>query len=83
MVPRLRNLVLTATPEQLGMRYGGGRRNLVVEANEIAAFPQWFLSAEEILFTLARHETEPDLGNNATKEWSWTVSHHVVRCYAL
>jgi hypothetical protein len=70
MVPRLRNLVLTASPEQLGKQYGGGRRNLIVEANEIAAFPQWFSFAEEILFTLACHETEPDLGNNATKVWS-------------
>ncbi len=70
MVPRLHSLVLTATPEQLGMRYVGGRRNLVVEASEIAAFPQWFFFAEEILFTLARHETEPDLGNNATTVWS-------------
>jgi hypothetical protein len=70
MVPRLHNLVLTATPEQLGKHYGGGRRNLVVEANEIASFPQWFFFAEEILFTLARHETEPDLGNNATKVWA-------------
>jgi len=70
MVPRLRNLVLAATPENLSKRYGGGRRNLVVEANEIAAFPQWFVFAEEILFTLACHETEPGLGNNATKVWS-------------
>jgi hypothetical protein len=70
MVPWLHNLVLTATPEQLGKEYGGGRRNLVVEASEIAAFPQWFVFAEEILFTLARHETEPGLGNNATKVWS-------------
>jgi len=70
MVPRLRNLVLTATPEDLSGRYGSARRNLVVEANEIAAFPQWFVFAEEILFTLARHETEPGLGNNATKVWS-------------
>jgi hypothetical protein len=70
MVPRLCNLVVTATPEQLGKGYGGGRRNLVVEANEIAAFPQWFHFAEEILFTLARHETEPGLGNNATEQWS-------------
>jgi hypothetical protein len=68
MVPKLRGLVLTASPEQLGKR--GGRRNLVVEANEIAAFPQWFVFAEEILFTLAYHETEPGLGNNATKVWS-------------
>jgi len=70
MVPRLHNLVLTATPEQLGKGYGAGRRNLVVEANEIAAFPQWFFAAEEILFTLARYETEPALGNNATELWS-------------
>jgi hypothetical protein len=70
MVPRLRNLVLTAAPQDLGERYGSGRRNLVIEANEIAAFPQWFVFAEEILFTLARHETEPGLGNNATKVWS-------------
>ncbi len=70
MVPRLHNLVLTASPEQLGKRYGGGRRNLVAEANEIAAFPQWFDFAEEILFTLARQETEPHLGNNATEVWS-------------
>src|SRR5258708_4161813 len=70
MVPQLRNLALTATPEQLGKGCGSGRRDLVVEANEIAAFPQWFFFAEEILFTLARHETEPDLGNNATKTWS-------------
>ena len=70
MVPRLRNLVLTATPEQLRVQFAGGRRNLVVEANEIAAFPEWFFLAEEILFALARHETEPGIGNNATKVWS-------------
>lgn len=70
MVPRLRNLVMTAAPEDLSKRYGSGRRNLVVEATEIAAFPQWFVFAEEILFTLARHESEPGLGNNATKVWS-------------
>jgi hypothetical protein len=70
MVPRLRNLVLAATSEQLGQRHGGGRRSLVTEANELALFPQWFPFAEEILFALARHETEPDLGNNATKVWA-------------
>ena len=70
MVPRLRNLVLTAKPEQLQVRYGGGRSELVVEAGEIAAFPQWFTLAEEILFTLALHEIAPDIGNNATKVWS-------------
>lgn len=70
MMPRLRDLVVNAAPEQLGVRDGGGRRHLVVEASEIAAFPQWFLSAEDILFTLARHETEPGLGNSATEAWA-------------
>src|ERR1700735_379980 len=69
MVPRLLNLVRTATPEQLRKQYVGGRRSLVVEANEIAAFPKWFPLAEEILFALARYETEPGLGKNATKVW--------------
>ena len=70
MVPRLHQLVMAATPEQLGKRHGGGRRNLVTDALEIASFPQWFFFAEEILFTLARDESEPDLGNNATKVWA-------------
>jgi len=70
MVPRLHQLVMAATPEQLGKHYGGGRRHLVTDALEIASFPQWFFFAEEILFTLARDESEPDLGNNATKVWA-------------
>jgi hypothetical protein len=70
MVPRLHQRVMAATPEQLGKRYGGGRRSLVTDANEISAFPQWFFLAEEILFALARNESEPDLGNNATKIWA-------------
>jgi hypothetical protein len=70
MVPRLHQLVMAATEEQLSKRYGGGRRNLVTDALEIASFPQWFFFAEEMLFTLARDESEPDLGNNATKVWA-------------
>jgi hypothetical protein len=71
MVPQLRIASCwPPRPSSLGRRHRGGRRNLVAEANEIAAFPQWFCFAEEILFTLARHETEPGLGNNATKVWS-------------
>jgi hypothetical protein len=69
MVPRLHKLVLNATAEQLGVTYGGGRRSLVVDAGEIAAFQQWFSFAEEILFTLALHESEPGIGNNATEMW--------------
>jgi hypothetical protein len=70
MVPRLHQLVMAATPDQLGKRHGSGRRQLVTDVNEIASFPQWFRFAEEILFTLARNESEPDLGNNATKVWA-------------
>jgi len=66
MVPRLHSLVQNATAEQLS---GGGRRQLVVDAGEIAAFRQWFFFAEEILFMLALHENEPGLGNNATEMW--------------
>jgi hypothetical protein len=40
------------------------------QAGELAAFPQWFSFAEEILFALALHETEPHVGNNATKVWA-------------
>jgi hypothetical protein len=69
MIPRLRNLVIRTDASKLATR-SSGRRNLVVEASEIAAFPQWFACAEEILFTLASHETEPGIGNNATEMWS-------------
>ena len=84
MVPRLHKLVLTATREQLGKHHRGGRRYLVAESNEIASFPQWFFFAEEILFTLARHETEPDLGNNATKVWAglFPIMSHVATPFA-
>ena len=69
MVPRLHSLVLASNPEQLGAQYGGGRRSLISEASEIAAFPEWFVFAEDILFKLAIYESEPGLGNNATEAW--------------
>jgi len=69
MVPRLHSLVLGSSPEQLGAHYGGGRRSLISEASEIAAFPEWFIFAEDILFKLAISESEPGLGNNATEVW--------------
>jgi hypothetical protein len=70
MMNRLRALVLTATPEQLAPGYHRGRRLLVTELVEVARFPEWFAAAEEMLFTLAKHESEPNLGNNATKVWA-------------
>jgi hypothetical protein len=70
MIPKLHQLIKTATPEQLGGQYSDGRRQLVTDATEIASFPQWFPFAEDILFFLARYESEPGLGNNATKVWA-------------
>ena len=70
MLNRLRDLVMEATPEQLMPGYDHGRRWLVTELTEIARFPQWFAIAEEMLFRLALNESEPGLGNNATKIWT-------------
>lgn len=70
MLNRLRDLVMEATPEQLMPGHNRGRRWLVTEFTEIARFPQWFAIAEEMLFRLALNESEPDLGNNATKIWT-------------
>jgi hypothetical protein len=69
MIPLLHSLVLSTTTEQLAAGYRSGRRALVTEALEIARFPEWFSQAEDILFRLALHETEPNLGNNATELW--------------
>jgi hypothetical protein len=70
MLSRLRDLVMEATPEQLKPGHDRGRRWLVSELTEIARFPQWFAIAEEMLFRLALNESEPGLGNNATKVWT-------------
>jgi hypothetical protein len=69
MMHRLHSLVLSASANQLAAGYHTGRRALVTEVAEIAAFPQWFPLAEEMLFGLALHETERDIGNNATELW--------------
>jgi hypothetical protein len=70
MLPRLRDLVLRAAPEQLAPGYRSGRRRLIVELPQIAQYPEWFVLAESMLFHLALHEAEPSLGNNATKLWT-------------
>lgn len=69
MIPLLHSLVLSATAETTPAGYRSGRRALVTEALEIARFPEWFHLAEDMLFNLALHETEPKLGNNATELW--------------
>jgi hypothetical protein len=74
-LPALRRVVESATHEELttGPDWTGGswgpRRQLVWMAERFAVFPEHFHDCEAILFTLARHETEPRLGNNATKTW--------------
>ena len=74
MIGRLAQLVRAATAEQLAPGFGSGRRRLVVELTQIASFPQWFEAAESMLYRLALDESEPDLGNNATKLWSQLFS---------
>jgi hypothetical protein len=70
MIPRLEQLVMAATAEQIAPGFRTGRRRLVVELVQIASFPQWFEQAEAMLFSLSVDDPEPQLGNNATKLWS-------------
>ncbi|WP_321478218.1 hypothetical protein [uncultured Paludibaculum sp.] len=51
----------------LGTR--GTRRGIVWAAERLAAFPEYFTSAEYILRRLAMAESEPRIGNNATGIW--------------
>jgi len=74
-LPRLRELVGSATHEDLtdvpGWARGswGPRRQLVWLVEGLVQFAEFFRDCEDILYTLARHECEPDIGNNATKTW--------------
>lgn len=45
------------------------RRQVIWIAERAAIFPDFFPDVEHILFVLACHETEPAIGNNATKTW--------------
>lgn len=72
--PRLALLVKNASDEQLKetkgeLGQGGTRRRLVWTAENLAAFPEYFSQAEEILRRLALSENESGVGNNATGEW--------------
>lgn len=74
-LPSLRRVVESASPEELlagsEWEHGGWgpRRQLVWLAERIAQFPEFFPDAEAILFALANEESEPKIGNNATKTW--------------
>jgi hypothetical protein len=67
-------IVQRASPAELrfhGTAEGGwsGRRHLVWLAERLARFPEHFRQAETLLWELARHESEPGIGNNATAQW--------------
>jgi hypothetical protein len=72
-VPVLRRLVESATLVQLDKRplRGGAspRREVIWMTERLARFPEFFRDSEAILFRLAKEETEPSIGNNATKTW--------------
>jgi len=74
-LPRLREIINSATHEDLTKvpewtrGSWGPRRQLVWLAEGFVQFAEFFLDCEDILYTLALHECEPDIGNNATKTW--------------
>jgi hypothetical protein len=72
----LRRLIEQATIDELKMvsgEYNGGsygpRRSIVWLAERIAAFPEYFDDAENILLKLGLAETEKNISNNATTIW--------------
>lgn len=75
-MPLLARVVADASPGQImavtGEHKGGwgSRRQLVWFTERVAAFPEYFRYAEQILWKLACFETEPGIGNNATAQWS-------------
>lgn len=74
-LPALHRVVEIATHDQLiagpdwVSNSWGPRRQLVWTAERFALFPEHFGVCEDILFTLAIHECEPRIGNNATRIW--------------
>ncbi|MFZ0771579.1 MAG: hypothetical protein WCA49_14945 [Candidatus Sulfotelmatobacter sp.] len=74
-LPRLREIVGSASHEELTRppEYTRGswgpRRQLVWLAEGFVQFAEFFPDCEDVLYRLARHESEPDIGNNATKTW--------------
>ncbi len=68
-IPLLRRLISGIFARPDGGLAPHIRRQVVWIAERTAIFPEFFAEAEEILFTLAAHETEPSIGNNASKTW--------------
>ncbi|MEN9667026.1 MAG: hypothetical protein RLZZ326_3389 [Planctomycetota bacterium] len=75
-LPVLRALVESASIEALEKLHcasSGGRQcrlQLVWLAEGLARFPETFRDAEAILFRLGLAESDPSLGNNATRVWA-------------
>jgi len=74
LVPILRGLLERTSLEELRRLHSGyegekARRQLVWLAEKLAYFAEFFAHAEAILLRLALAETEPHLGNNASRLW--------------
>ena len=74
LVPMLRGLLERTSLEELRQVHSGyegekARRQLVWLAEKLAHFEEYFAHGEEILLRLALAETEPHLGNNASRLW--------------
>ena len=84
MIAVLRGLLERTAVNQLrgsvhAARGERARRQLVWLAEKLAHFAEYFTDAEAILLRLAIAETEPHLGNNASRVVGGPVSHRPVR----
>jgi hypothetical protein len=75
-LPKLRDVIDRAEAGELANIRGerteagwGSRRSLVRLLEKLIAFPEYFDDCEACLFRLAMHETESQIGNNATETW--------------
>jgi hypothetical protein len=75
-LPKLRSVIDSSEAEDLTEARGdwngatwGPRRTLVWLLERLVSFPEFFDDCEACLFRLALHETEPQIGNNATAIW--------------
>ncbi|MGB6430358.1 MAG: hypothetical protein WBF06_07215 [Candidatus Acidiferrales bacterium] len=74
-LPSIRRVIEAAAPGDLARKpkrasgSWGPRRQLVWTMENFVVFPEHFIDCEAILYRLAQHECEPEIGNNATKTW--------------
>jgi hypothetical protein len=75
-LPRLRALLESGSQEDIVQITGEGRgsswgprRTLVWLLERLVSFPELFVDCEACLFRLALYESEPRIGNNATRIW--------------